>query len=172
MHRQRDTLLGRIADQLDGDAVEATAVARGDDLAHPLRNRLAGSLEKEPMAKRSKFDIRYSGPIIAVATTFLIAWIWIRANLNKSEPAPEIITQQEMMCKSYETHERFVGMIVAKDFQAANKLFRQEGMLGNCAWSVIGTKIRIEQSGPLVSCIAPLGSTEPCMWTVNEAFKR
>jgi hypothetical protein len=124
------------------------------------------------VAKQSKFDIRYSGPIIAVAAAFLIAWMWIRPDLNKSKPAPEIVTQQEIMCKSYETHEQFVGMIVAKDFQAANKLFRKEGMLGNCAWSVIGTKIRIEQSGPLVSCVAPLGSTEPCMWTVNEAFKR
>ena len=103
---------------------------------------------------------------------FLIAWMLIRLDFNRSEPAPEIITQQQIMCKSFETHERFVRMIGAKDFQTANRLFRQEGMLGNCAWSVIGTKIRIEQSGPLVSCIAPLGSTEPCMWTVSEAFKR
>ena len=54
------------------------------------------------MAKRSKFDIRYSGPIIAVAAAFLIALMWIRPDLNKFEPAPEIITQQQMMCKSYE----------------------------------------------------------------------
>ena len=71
------------------------------------------------MAKRSKFDIRYSGPIIAVAAAFLIALMWIRPDLNKFEPAPEIITQQQMMCKSYETYERFVRMVVAKDFQAA-----------------------------------------------------
>lgn len=71
------------------------------------------------MAKRSKFDIRYSGPIIAVAAAFLIALMWIRPDLNKFEPAPEIITQQQMMCKSYQTHERFVRMVVAKDFQAA-----------------------------------------------------
>jgi hypothetical protein len=63
-------------------------------------------------------------------------------------------------------------MIVAKDFQAANRLFRQEGMLGNCALVGNRTRIRIEQSGPLASCIAPLGSTEPCMWIANEAFKR
>jgi hypothetical protein len=155
-------------------SVEVAAATRGDDLAILLRIGLRGHCKKGPMAKRSKFGfgISYSGPIIAVAAAFLIAWMWIRPDLNKSEPAPDIITQQEMMCKSYETHEQFVGMIVAKDFQAAKKLFRQEGMLGNCAWSVIGTKIRIEQSGPLVRCIAPLGSTEPCMWTVNEAFKR
>ena len=63
---------------------------------------LRGHWKRVPMAKRSKFDIRYSGPIIAVAAAFLIAWMWIRPDLNKSEPAPEIITQQEIMCKSYE----------------------------------------------------------------------
>jgi hypothetical protein len=90
---------------------------------------------------------------------------------EQTTDAARTITRERPMCKSYDTLDRVYALVARKDYDAADSLLRQEQARGNCAWTIVGSRIRIDQGGVLSSCIAPWGSTAACMWISNVAFQ-
>lgn len=94
---------------------------------------------------------------------------WQQAQ-EERERGIRTITATKPMCHSYETLNRFYTILVA-DREGAMKFLTRQAMLGECSETNPGDKIRVEKGGVSSSCIALLGSPEPCQWVSNDAFK-
>lgn len=78
--------------------------------------------------------------------------------------AASIERDNTLGCRSLDTHKRLATIAARGDRTAVVALAEEVLTSGACTTFDAGARVRVEEGGFSFSCVAPLGSTAPCVW--------
>lgn len=86
--------------------------------------------------------------------------------------AAEISTDTALACRDQASRERLARVGASGDQGAVTDMVRAFLASGECRILSAGERVRIERGGFYFSCVAPLGSVEPCAWVASREIRR
>ena len=93
------------------------------------------------------------------------ALILVTAAIATPAAAQRIVVEDTIACRDPDLLSRIGNVRRSGDTVGAVRVLRESRAAGRCRDLPAGMRVRVEEQSVLQECLAPFGSSDPCMWT-------